>query len=123
VCPGFSLGHGYGKGQPIPKNVSTDRTYSGINVLPLWASTIEQGFAGQSWLTFRQAMSLGGHVRKGERGTTVVYTDRFVPTRSGAPPRPVTKRKRFHSSSALPYSTQISESLPGGSPPPHRHRH
>jgi antirestriction protein ArdC len=44
-----------------------------------WASTIEQGFTGQSWLTFRQAMSLGGHVRKGERGTTVVYADRFVP--------------------------------------------
>jgi antirestriction protein ArdC len=40
---------------------------------------IERGFAGQSWLTFRQALSLGGHVRKGERGTTVVYADRFVP--------------------------------------------
>ena len=29
--------------------------------------------------TFRQALSLGGNVRKGERGTTVVYADRFVP--------------------------------------------
>jgi len=37
------------------------------------------GFTGQSWLTFRQALLLGGHVRKGERGTTVVYADRFVP--------------------------------------------
>jgi N-terminal domain of anti-restriction factor ArdC len=27
----------------------------------------------------RQALSLGGHVRKGERGVTVVYADRFVP--------------------------------------------
>jgi antirestriction protein ArdC len=36
-------------------------------------------FAGQSWLTFRQALPLGGHVRKGERGTTVVYADRFIP--------------------------------------------
>jgi antirestriction protein ArdC len=63
----------------MPKNASTDRTYSGINVLLLWGSTIEQGFTGQSWLTFRQALSLGGHVRKGERGTTVVYADRFVP--------------------------------------------
>jgi antirestriction protein ArdC len=63
----------------MPKNASTDRTYSGINVLLLWGSTIEHGFAGQSWLTFRQALSLGGHVRKGERGTTVVYADRFVP--------------------------------------------
>ena len=34
---------------------------------------------GQSWLTFRQALSLGGNVRKGERGTTVVYADRFIP--------------------------------------------
>jgi antirestriction protein ArdC len=40
---------------------------------------IERGFAGQSWLTFRQALSLGGHVRKGERGTTVVHADRFIP--------------------------------------------
>jgi antirestriction protein ArdC len=40
---------------------------------------IEHGFTGQSWLTFRQALSLGGHVRKGERGITVVYADRFVP--------------------------------------------
>jgi antirestriction protein ArdC len=63
----------------LPKNASTDRTYSGINVLLLWGSTIEHGFTGQTWLTFRQALSLGGHVRKGERGTTVVYADRFVP--------------------------------------------
>ena len=63
----------------MPKNASTNRSYSGVNVLLLWRSTIENGFTGQSWLTFRQALSLGGHVRKGERGTTVVYADRFVP--------------------------------------------
>jgi antirestriction protein ArdC len=64
----------------MPKNASTDRPYSGVNVLLLWGSTIEHGFTGQSWLTFRQALSLGGHVRKGERGTTVVYANRFVPS-------------------------------------------
>jgi antirestriction protein ArdC len=64
----------------IPKNASTDRRYSGINILLLWGATLENGFAGQSWLTFRQALSLGGHVRKGECGTTVVYADRFVPS-------------------------------------------
>ena len=63
----------------MPKNASTGRQYSGVNVLILWGAVIEHGFAGQSWLTFRQAVSLGGHVRKGERGTTVVYADRFVP--------------------------------------------
>jgi antirestriction protein ArdC len=63
----------------MPKNASTNRIYSGINVLILWGAVIEHGYSGQSWLTFRQALALGGHVRKGERGTTVVYADRFVP--------------------------------------------
>ena len=63
----------------MPQNAVTRRRYSGINVLILWGAVIERGFSGQSWLTFRQALSLGGNVRKGERGTTVVYADRFVP--------------------------------------------
>ncbi|MFB9263121.1 ArdC family protein, partial [Bradyrhizobium erythrophlei] len=63
----------------MPKNAASGRRYGGINVLILWGAVVERGFAGQSWLTFRQALSLGGHVRKGERGITVVYADRFVP--------------------------------------------
>jgi antirestriction protein ArdC len=63
----------------MPQNAATYRRYSGINVLILWNAVIERGFSGQSWLTFRQALSLGGCVRRGERGTSVVYADRFVP--------------------------------------------
>lgn len=63
----------------MPANAATGRVYSGINVLILWGAVVEHGFPVQSWLTFRQALSLGGHVRKGERGTTVVYADRFIP--------------------------------------------
>ena len=63
----------------MPKNAATGRQYSGINVLILWGAVIEHGFPAQSWLTFRQALSLGGNVRKGEHGTTVVYADRFTP--------------------------------------------
>ena len=63
----------------MPKNAATGRAYSGVNVLILWGAVIEHGFPGQSWCTFRQALSLGGNVRKGERGTTVVYADRFIP--------------------------------------------
>ncbi|MBR0794946.1 DUF1738 domain-containing protein [Bradyrhizobium jicamae] len=63
----------------MPKSAATGRQYSGINVLILWWAATERAYTGQSWLTFRQALSLGGHVRKGERGTTVVYADRFVP--------------------------------------------
>ncbi|WP_118138269.1 ArdC family protein [Oceanicella sp. SM1341] len=63
----------------MPRNASTGRQYSGINVLILWGAVIQQGYPTQHWLTFRQALSLGGNVRKGERGTTVVYADRFTP--------------------------------------------
>ncbi|MCK1738391.1 DUF1738 domain-containing protein [Bradyrhizobium sp. 138] len=63
----------------LPKSAATGRQYSGINILILWGAATERAFTSQSWLTFRQALSLGGQVRKGERGTTVVYADRFVP--------------------------------------------
>ncbi|MCK1594300.1 DUF1738 domain-containing protein [Bradyrhizobium sp. 147] len=63
----------------LPKSAATGRQYSGINILILWGAATEHAFTGQSWLTFRQALLLGGHVRKCERGTTVVYANRFVP--------------------------------------------
>src|SRR5438874_4495395 len=63
----------------MPKNAATHRHYSGINVLILWGAVIERGFSTQNWLTFRQALGLGGNVRKGEHGTTVVYASRFTP--------------------------------------------
>jgi antirestriction protein ArdC len=68
----------------MPKNAATKRRYSGINVLILWGAVVQHGFPGQSWLTFRQALSLGGNVRKGERGTTVVFADRFIPDQERA---------------------------------------
>lgn len=63
----------------MPHNAGTGWRYSGINVLILWAVVIEGGYGSQRWLTYRQAQAVGGNVRKGERGTTVCYADRFTP--------------------------------------------
>jgi len=63
----------------MPRNAATGRGYSGINILIIWGAVVQHGFASQSWLTFRQALGQGGHVRKGERGVTVVFADRFTP--------------------------------------------
>jgi len=63
----------------LPENGATGRRYSGINILLLWGAAIENARSCQVWLTFKQALSLGGAVRKGERGTSVVYADRFTP--------------------------------------------
>ncbi|MCD2323282.1 ssDNA-binding domain-containing protein [Sphingomonas sp. IC-56] len=66
-------------GCAMPTNAVSGRRYSGINVLILWAAVIEGGYASQGWLTYRQAQAAGGNVRKGERGTTICYADRFTP--------------------------------------------
>jgi antirestriction protein ArdC len=57
--------------------------YRGINVLVLWCEAEERGYACPLWMTFKQAIDLGGHVRKGEHGTTVVYADRFTKSETG----------------------------------------
>jgi antirestriction protein ArdC len=51
------------------------KPYSGINVLSLWASAVAQNFAAPIWMTFKQALELDGHIRKGEKGSLVVYAD------------------------------------------------
>lgn len=85
----------------LPRNAVTGRTYSGINVLILWGAVIEGGYPSQDWLTFRQTLAAGGCVRKGERGRTVFYADRFVPKGEreadpgGEEPRGIAFLKRF----------------------------
>lgn len=72
-------GTGGASGPALPRNAVTARAYSGINVLILWGAVIAQGYPSQAWLTFKQARDAGGCVMKGERGTCVVYADRFTP--------------------------------------------
>lgn len=57
--------------------------YRGINVLLLWGTAIDKGYTQPFWMTFRQAKQLGGHVRKGETGSLVVYADRIDRTETG----------------------------------------
>jgi antirestriction protein ArdC len=52
-----------------PRNAITGRAYRGVNILLLAMS----GFPDQRWVTFNQAKAAGGSVRKGERGTEVVF--------------------------------------------------
>ena len=54
--------------------------YKGINVVMLWSASVTKGYAAPFWLTFKQALELGGHVRKGESGELVVYADRITRT-------------------------------------------
>src|SRR3546814_3397504 len=100
----------------MPRNAATGRQYSGLNILLLWGSVIQQGFTGQRWLTFRQALALGRNVRKGEHGTTVVSADRFVPDdeqkrarETGAEGRAIHSPTHFPAVNSTPSETQPAE--------------
>jgi antirestriction protein ArdC len=54
--------------------------YRGINVLMLWAEAEAKGYAAPIWMTFKQAEEHGAVVRKGEKGSLVVYADKFTKT-------------------------------------------
>jgi len=54
--------------------------YSGINVMMLWSDAMDKGFSAPIWMTFKQAQELGGHVRKGEHGSLVVYANTITKT-------------------------------------------
>ena len=52
--------------------------YRGINILLLWSEAIEKGYTSSKWMTYRQADELGGHVRKGEHGSLVVFANKIT---------------------------------------------
>ena len=73
-----------------PANATTSRPYRGINVLLLNLRAMTSGYSGSRWLTFAQALAVGGHVRKGEQGTQIVFfkmhdLDKGTPADSGDP--------------------------------------
>lgn len=61
-----------GSAVQMPHRVTGDE-YRGINVVLLWMSATAQGFGGRTWMTFKQAKELGGKVRKGSKGTRIVF--------------------------------------------------
>jgi antirestriction protein ArdC len=59
-------------GANTPCNAVTNRPYSGCNVVLLWMAQ-NAGYRTPRYLTFKQALDLGGNVRKGEHGTRVYF--------------------------------------------------
>ena len=60
-------------GAGFPSNASSGKAYQGINIVILWAAAQDAGYASSKWLTYKQAAALGATVRKGERGTGIVF--------------------------------------------------
>src|SRR5262249_72048 len=63
---------GWNAGAGLPMNAVSNRPYSGINLLLFFLSA-DKGYRAPRYLTYKQANEAGGHVRKGEHGTGIVF--------------------------------------------------
>lgn len=57
----------------LPRNLTSGKDYRGVNVFLLSLVRHCSGYESPYWLTCKQAQAAGGHVRKGEKGTGVVF--------------------------------------------------
>lgn len=65
------------KGSPqaaiFPRNLKSKKQYSGFNMAALYFEGIAKGYKSPYWLTVKQSNELGGHIRKGEKGTPILW--------------------------------------------------
>ena len=86
--------------------------YKGINVLMLWESAARQGFAAPIWMTFKQAKELGANVKKGEKGSLVVYADKMTKTEASDDGEEATRDIYFMKGYTV-FNVDQVEGLPG----------
>ena len=60
-------------GGGMPNNPFTGSNYSGINVMQLFAVGHIKGYSSQKWGTYKQLIEKGGKVKKGEKGSPVIF--------------------------------------------------
>lgn len=69
----------WGGKQLAPRSAQSQKLYRGVNVWLLFISSELAGYESPFWVTYKQAQSLGGQVRKGEKSTVITFWTSFVP--------------------------------------------
>lgn len=62
----------------LPTNLISQKAYRGLNVFLLACTAIMEGYVSPYWLTYKQAQSRGGHVRRGEKSSLVIFWKRYA---------------------------------------------
>ena len=81
-------------GANSPCNAVSNRPYSGCNAVLLWMAQAA-GYRTPRFLTFKQALELGGNVRKGEHGTKVYFVKQLQVQDNGADDETATRLVRM----------------------------
>jgi antirestriction protein ArdC len=69
-------------GSAFPTNISTKRAYRGVNVLLLQLAEMKHRYPFGLWASYKQWQALGGQVRRGEKGTQIVFFKPVTRTRT-----------------------------------------
>ena len=62
----------------LPTNYDSGKEYRGVNILTLGIAEMVHGYTSPFWLTFRQAQKHGGHIKRRENATQIVFSERKV---------------------------------------------
>lgn len=100
------------RGNPRPHNAESGRPYSGVNVLLLEMTRAACGYASNGWLTFGQAIKAGGGVKRGEKGTRIVYSERRVFTAKDEKTGEESTRAAFILKESVVFNLEQCERLP-----------
>jgi antirestriction protein ArdC len=60
-------------------NFKTGEPYTGVNVLILWLTALERNLTTSSWLTYDQALKMGGQVKRGAKGVLCARWQQMSP--------------------------------------------
>jgi antirestriction protein ArdC len=57
----------------MPRNAGTEMPYHGVNVVALWAESATKLYPSGYWASYQQWRQLRAQVRKGERGSLIIF--------------------------------------------------
>ncbi len=73
----------------MPRNVATGKAYRGGNSVWLASVADQRGYGDERWGTYKQVKGLGGQVRRGEKGSAILFwqfeTRKLARDRDGHP--------------------------------------
>jgi antirestriction protein ArdC len=103
---------GHGDGRVVRPLRFGGIPYRGINVILLWSAAMAKGYGAPVWMTFKQALELKAHVRKGEQGSLVVYADRLTRAETDAATGEETERSIPFMKSYTVFNVEQVDGLP-----------
>ena len=62
----------------LSTNYDSGKQYRGVNILTLGIAEMVCGYSSPYWLTFLQAQKHGGHIRRSEKATHIVFSDKKI---------------------------------------------